>query len=89
MRNSIMSDMSVLSTAMPPALEDSSCMRHLLKCGLANESLRDTLDGTDQTSPLLIRAQNLSVPGVDKASIDNHLSCGVRWVRTTMMYVHG
>jgi hypothetical protein len=69
---------------MPPALEDSSCVRYLLKCGPANESLEDTLDGADQPLLLLIRMQNLSVPGVDKASIANHLSRGVRLVHTTM-----
>jgi hypothetical protein len=69
---------------MPPALEDSSCVRYLLKCGPANESLEDTLDHADQTLPLLIRTQILSVLGVDEASIANHLSRRVRWVHTTM-----
>ena len=41
-------------------------MRYLLKCGPANESLKDNMDGTSQTLPLLVRTQNLSVPGVNE-----------------------
>jgi hypothetical protein len=68
-RSSIMRDMSVLSIAMPPGLKDSSCMRYLLKFGPANESLRDTLGGADESLLVVIRTQNLLVLEISKATI--------------------
>jgi hypothetical protein len=64
-----MRDMSVLSTAMPPGLKHSSCMRYLLKCGPAYESLRDTLGGADESLLVVIRTQNLLVLEIGKVTI--------------------
>lgn len=64
-----MRDMSVSSTPMPPGLKDSSCMRYLLKCGPANESLRDTLGGANESILVVIRTQNLLVLEIGKATI--------------------
>lgn len=68
-RSSIMRDTRVLSTAMPPGLKDSSCMRYLLKFGPANESLGDTLGGADESLLVVIRTQNLLVLEIGKAMI--------------------
>jgi hypothetical protein len=64
-----MRDMSVLSTAVPPGLKDSSCMRYLMKFGPANESLRDTLGGANESLLVVIRTQNLLVLEIGKATI--------------------
>lgn len=64
-----MCDMSVLSTPMPPKLKDSSCVRYLLKFGPANESLRDTLGGSDESLQVVTRTQNLWVLEIGKATI--------------------